>query len=1027
MFTTMRTTCTLFTALALFGTLAVRPTVAKDDPLQLIHLLQNEGYPDVAIDYLQELKKDPNAPKDVMELWDLEMAKSMKEAYRQGRAYDSAQAKKWAEESKTLLEQFVKANPNRPEAIQEAARQAEEKALEGQYAAIRAAYTTDKEEKAKLYAKARGLFEEIRPRFVEAWKSSINLRKSLGNRARRDKIVEATIMVGENRMTVAMVDFYLAFTLPPGGERTAALTKCIKEFDAIYQAFRETQIVGKAFVGWRAHFWHGRICQELGQLSDAKAIYEEVAAHDERNISDINETKLATQAKERKATGFEDFFADVEQYYLQALWLLSDKKVCKEYLDEAGSWRKAHKANSERCPGYQALTLELAKNLATISEHAKSEADKKDDIRLALALLGQMKKVPSPYQEDAVKFRRQLNPNASADESFEDAVIDGDAALEKRDLASATKFYEKALESVGKSTDPARLAGVQNMVVACYHNQANQLYLKGKLDEALEIAKKGLKTADLRKTTAAPGLAVFMMNVQYYQYLQAPEAGEAEKTAKADLLAKVAKTANGILAKKEWAAKEDGDSARIVLMRLALAQEKMDEADKWLKEINPASKEYSKALTVMGFAHWYRYKQARKHLDAETKPETAEQRKDRADLMAKCDADRKLALETTEQAVKALKDPNAAADAAIPETLRESQLLLAEIYKEGEDYKKAWELYKPLVDDILKDSSKPFNEVALRIVNGAGQACLQLGDLPNITNIANRLMEPVQDQPQINLMLLNFAKRLEIMRKRALSEGEAGDAAQGAEAKSKPLVDLEESVMINLSKRDKISPASMIWVVKTANNLGTDKSMEAAADLIEKIFDLSTNNQAIHDDAALVKAEVSLHALGASIQAKLGQFQKAKDQIEAVIQAHPRALEPRVSEAKILTEWAIQQPAKYGKAIAKWDTLRKKLEHASEKASAAKGPIKVDPKYDVILNEADCFYRWAEKNKGKDDAREAAKKGMDLIAPYLNLDENIRNPSDEYNELSVRYFQLGGKLAKFLGLAKPLRPRAKRR
>ena len=28
--------------------------------------------------------------------------------------------------------------------------------------------------------------------------------------------------------------------------------------------------------------------------------------------------------------------------------------------------------------------------------------------------------------------------------------------------------------------------------------------------------------------------------------------------------------------------------------------------------------------------------------------------------------------------------------------------------------------------------------------------------------------------------------------------------------------------MINLAKREKLSPAAMIWIVKTASNLGTD-------------------------------------------------------------------------------------------------------------------------------------------------------------------------------------------------------------
>ena len=81
----MRTTCTLFSVLAILWALAVSPAAAKDDPLEFLHLLQKEGYADVAVDYLDQLKADPNAPKEIMDLWDLEMSRSKKEAVRQRR------------------------------------------------------------------------------------------------------------------------------------------------------------------------------------------------------------------------------------------------------------------------------------------------------------------------------------------------------------------------------------------------------------------------------------------------------------------------------------------------------------------------------------------------------------------------------------------------------------------------------------------------------------------------------------------------------------------------------------------------------------------------------------------------------------------------------------------------------------------------------------------------------------------------------------------------------------------------------
>ena len=130
--------------------------------------------------------------------------------------------------------------------------------------------------------------------------------------------------------------------------------------------------------------------------------------------------------------------------------------------------------------------------------------------------------------------------------------------------------------------------------------------------------------------------------------------------------------------------------------------------------------------------------------------------------------------------------------------------------------------------------------------------------------------------------------------------------------------------MINLSKREKLSPDSMIWIVKTASNLGTDDAKAAAAELIERIIDKANDDQDFNKE--IKKAKAGLQSLGAIIQAERGEYDKAKDLIDQLIQTYPRALEPRISEAKILTEWAAKDPSKYDEAIANWDTLRKKLE-----------------------------------------------------------------------------------------------------
>ena len=195
-------------------------------------------------------------------------------------------------------------------------------------------------------------------------------------------------------------------------------------------------------MGWRAHFLHGRILQELGQTSDAKAIYEEVAACDARNIDGRGREQAGcAEARAVKKTGLEDFFADVEQYYLQTLYQLSDKDQGLH----GGSQDLAGRAQGQfrkmlRLPGIDlGVCQELRGDRQPVQEPTKKTADHAGPH----ACWAEMAKIPSPYQEDAIKLRRQLNPNGSAEEGFEDAVIDGDAAVGEEEMGRGHRVLRK--------------------------------------------------------------------------------------------------------------------------------------------------------------------------------------------------------------------------------------------------------------------------------------------------------------------------------------------------------------------------------------------------------------------------------------------------------------------------------------------------------------------------------------------------------------------------------------------------------
>ena len=441
----------------------------------------------------------------------------------------------------------------------------------------------------------------------------------------------------------------------------------------------------------------------------------------------------------------------------------------------------------------------------------------------ALALLREMADVRSPYQDDAIRLRRELDPKGSPNQGFQDFLMDGNVAFEKKQWAKAAELYEKAVTAKTPKTEPGLLADVQDAIVRCYWNLASQLYQEKKVEEAITTAKKALKREYLQ-TTSAPKLAVRLLKMQHYQYQTAAEKTDAEIKAKAGLLAEVTVTANAII--QLWPGKEEGDAARVVLMQLALAQNNVAEADRVLREISEASAEYPTALMTMGYAHWNNYRNAKKQIEADEAKSVAVDK----DRIAKRDEDRRLTVEYIEKAVKVLKPGTEGAP--MPDALRECQRSLAAIYSEGKEFDKAALQYRPLIAEVLdKDSKKPLDDNALLIVEGAGQAYLQLNDVENVAAIGAALLKLGHDDAQLNRAILSLAIGVEKLRK-TLAESDSGDPTpqESSAAKLKALTDLQEKVLVELSKRKELSPNDMTWIARTSANLGTQDAKVAAAE-----------------------------------------------------------------------------------------------------------------------------------------------------------------------------------------------------
>ena len=95
--------------------LAAAMASAGEQPLRFVHALQENGYGDVAVEYLKMLERQPDLPADIRDVWDLEMARSLKT--EAASAFDAKDYETLMAESQTHLAKFIKERANHPEVM----------------------------------------------------------------------------------------------------------------------------------------------------------------------------------------------------------------------------------------------------------------------------------------------------------------------------------------------------------------------------------------------------------------------------------------------------------------------------------------------------------------------------------------------------------------------------------------------------------------------------------------------------------------------------------------------------------------------------------------------------------------------------------------------------------------------------------------------------------------------------------------------------------------------------------------------
>ena len=964
----MKSVGSLF-ALSLLVTLALGlgAAAAEDSPVQFLHALQEKGYGDVAVQYMKSLEKQRDHLPELQEVWDLEMSKSYRAAAAD--AFDDNERDRLMAEAQRYSEKFVKEKPDHPEAVTAMAGAASSLAARA-LQLIRQAKdldATDKDGRDNLLADARASLADARMNVEQSQKTfkdrlaelapggKSSPKKSTRAGTAPDAREQAEANLQEAQYQLALIDYYVAQTYldPKSADHIAALKKAANALDDIYQRER-IRPAGLTPVGLYAHMWHGKACEELGDLRTAMDIFDEVLA----SAPEPGETN--------QTTGLEPLFAQAEYFRL----MLLARQGPQKFLPEATTWLKSY-ARFSKTDGYQAVSLEVAKALlakaarTTGSERTKSSEE-------ATRILNDVIKVRSPYQAEAVRLKRSDHEKVEAN-SFDEAAGMGDVCAAGAQWNKAIEWYGLALKLVAKvppkNRDQTRIDAAHEAINGAQLMLARDLFNNGKLNECIEMANKLVRDDDGKVKKSSPAAAqtsALAVAAALNLYLDA--AAEDKKAAALENLVQLAE-----FTETNWPDRPEADDSRMARGQAKLSARQWDDAIAIFDRVNPKSERYPLAAFLAGQAFKSRY------VIEKAKPESARNGEQMAADLAK-------AAEHVSRGLEVLKS-QVDSGRPLPKHYLDMQLLLAELRNESGQPKEAVALYQPLIDIIQAEKPQTLDATTLRIFLGAVRAYSAMGDLDKAGAVSTLLIDLGPDTLEVNNGLIEFAKLLNLECKKAsarVTELETTTNDQEINKAKVRLASLQEllgKIVLKLVGRRELSLPGMMFLGETLNSLGM--TAEAGSEF-QKIFDRAKTDKDFAKAAE--KATARIHTELFKSYRERGKFDEALAQVDLLIKEHPNALDPMMEKGRILEAWAEKDPSKFDDAVAQWAMVRNRLQPLANRPGCP-------PEYfDVMYNVANCLVREAQRSKDKSVTLDRAKKAEQVLKAALILNPTLNGP-----------------------------------
>jgi hypothetical protein len=276
---------------------------------------------------------------------------------------------------------------------------------------------------------------------------------------------------------------------------------------------------------------------------------------------------------------------------------------------------------------------------------------------------------------------------------------------------------------------------------------------------------------------------------------------------------------------------------------------------------------------------------------------------------------------------------------------------------------------------------RPLDKTMLQIFSSAVRAYMAMDDFKKAGAAGNVLIDLGPDKREVNVVLVDFVRRLDIELKGLRDKLDKLADASPAETESlrgriSSIKEMMNSMVTKLAGRRELDPKSMVYL----GSLFTDiDDFKGATDQYTKVQKLPGVDE---------KLKLWVTAQLADILGKEGNLDGASKEIAKLRKDRPNNLDFMKVEAQLWQEWAQKDASRYDTAVQKWTEIRRRLQRQKNKEAATY--------YDAVYNAAFCLLMQAKKltldPSKKAQARQKAVDGEKVIESEMVPNPKLDGP-----------------------------------